>query len=283
MPTTNQQPKSIKFFEENFSQLITTWHFHEEHKLIYIAKGKGILHVGDSVGNFEMDDLFYIGSHIPYKLEKQTEHNEMEYQAYVLQIDSNFFNQFDIKSKDFIFIQTFLETSKRGSKYMLTDNYSIPNLLKDFINNDDNIYQNAINFLNIILQLSNLKSENLASRTWINKYSVYDKRLDKVKKYIIQNIHKPITLLEIANIAGMNKTAFCRYFRSKTEKSYTFYVNELRISIATQLLSDERKQITVSEACYQTGFNSLSYFNKIFKKINGISPSDYKKKSYNIV
>lgn len=99
------------------------------------------------------------------------------------------------------------------------------------------------------------------------------KRLDKVRTYIICNAQRNITLDDVAHHVGTNRSAFCVFFRKATGKTFVNYLNEYRIELACQLLMQEKEN--VAEICYHVGFNNVPYFNRVFKKLKGVSPTAY--------
>jgi AraC-like DNA-binding protein len=102
-----------------------------------------------------------------------------------------------------------------------------------------------------------------------------DDRIIKIFEFSTQNYNRKISIQEVASVAGMNTTAFCRYFRKKTGKTFAEIINELRISYACKLLRHDNR--TIEFVCFETGFNNLSNFNRQFKAKMGKSPSEYRK------
>ena len=100
-------------------------------------------------------------------------------------------------------------------------------------------------------------------------------RLNKVFQYISDNFQRKITLSEIASVANLSAKAFCRYFKSKTKKTYYNFLLEVRVAHACNLLLE--KDMTIYEVCYESGFNNLSNFNRYFKKIMNKTPFEFKK------
>ena len=106
-------------------------------------------------------------------------------------------------------------------------------------------------------------------------------KIDKIYKHINNNFQKPITLDEIADIASMTVPAFCRYFKKATGKTFTKLVNEYRVVHATKLLSESQSSIT--DICFESGFNNFSHFNKLFKEFTGKSASKYRSEMKRII
>ena len=113
----------------------------------------------------------------------------------------------------------------------------------------------------------------------INKYSQKQKdRLKNIYTFIDENYQRKIRLKEVATLSNLSKEAFCRYFKGATGRSFTSFLNQYRISQAKRLLMEGSN---ISEACYECGYESLSYFNRTFKKITLENPSDFKKRYLN--
>jgi AraC-like DNA-binding protein len=98
-------------------------------------------------------------------------------------------------------------------------------------------------------------------------------RINDVYEFILNNYAENPTLDDVAKIACMSSTAFCRYFKTHTNKTYVQFLNEVKIGNASKMLIDNK--LTISQICYQTGFNNFNHFNKLFKRITGYTPSQY--------
>ena len=73
----------------------------------------------------------------------------------------------------------------------------------------------------------------------------------------------------------MNKTAFCKFFKERTNTTFVTFVTEVRINYAKRLLLEQEKDMV--EICFECGFNNVSNFNRQFKKQTGITPGEYKR------
>ncbi len=100
-------------------------------------------------------------------------------------------------------------------------------------------------------------------------------RMGSVYKYIHANYNETPDVNKVAASVHLSTAAFCRYFKKQTNMTFTDFVNQYRITQAKTLLLQDK---TVSEVCYETGFESLSYFNKLFKNLTGENPSAFKKR-----
>jgi AraC-like DNA-binding protein len=102
-----------------------------------------------------------------------------------------------------------------------------------------------------------------------------EKRMGRINQYVYESFAEKITIANVAAVANMSETAFCRYFKSRTLQNFTLFLNEVRIAYACKLL--QKPNMSVTDACFQSGFNSLSYFNRQFKSIMRITPQAYKR------
>ena len=98
--------------------------------------------------------------------------------------------------------------------------------------------------------------------------------MDKVYQYIMNNFTKKIKLEDVASIASMTPTSFCKYFRTRTQKTFTNFLNEVRIGYACKLLCDEN--LNIADICYQSGFNNFTNFNRCFKEFKHVNPSEFR-------
>ena len=100
-------------------------------------------------------------------------------------------------------------------------------------------------------------------------------RMANIYSYIHLHYHEHADVNEMAETLNLSTAAFCRYFKKQTNMTFTEFVNQYRINQAKTLLLQEN---TVSEVCYSVGFQSLSYFNKLFKKLTGQGPMEFRKR-----
>ena len=131
-------------------------------------------------------------------------------------------------------------------------------------------------FLEILKEMSETENRQTISTTDFVNETIYDTaRIDKIMSFLNKNYTRNVSLEEIASFAAMNASAFCRYFKSKTGKSFKNYILDMRIGYACKLLLME--DISISQLSSQCGFETISHFNKTFKKNTGYVPSQYRK------
>ncbi|RYE16367.1 MAG: AraC family transcriptional regulator, partial [Sphingobacteriales bacterium] len=100
-------------------------------------------------------------------------------------------------------------------------------------------------------------------------------KIELVFKYVLDNFRTGVNSRQAASLACLNEAAFCRYFKRRTKKTFSQFVNEVRVTHATGLLLEDNFNIT--EICFKCGYNNLSYFNRQFKDIMKTTPLGYRK------
>ena len=282
------QYKSIN--EANFSSVYAkrkkapyfgvNWHFHDEFELMYIMKGEGVRVVGDRMDYFNKEELVFLGSGVPhvFKNDKNASQNEVDY--IVVKFNRIIGGQDLFKIPELAPINRFL---KRAGKGLIFSDTTVMKLKKQLIKlakskNEDRI----ILLLKVLKILSAQEDYNeLSTDTFLLKNtSAGEDRTKKVINYISENYNKNISLEDLASISYMTTNSFCRYFKNRTGKTAFQFIREFRINKACQMLINGEKNI--SQICFDTGFNSLSSFNRVFKSLKHISATEYKSKYSNL-
>jgi len=246
------------------------WHFHPEVELVYVNKGQGKRHIGNHISYFNNSQLILLGPNLPHKgftdrLVSQGKETLIQFRLEVL---GDMFIQLPEISRLF-------ELSKNGILFQNdTKGYVGPKIEKlTEYNGIDRIIK-LLDILNDLAGSDNYTILNADGFAFETKYQDHN-RINIIYEYINLNFQNNITLQEIANKVSMTVPAFCRYFKKTTGKTFTKLVNEYRVVHATKLLSETQNSIT--DICFESGFNNFSHFNKHFKLITGKSASNYRK------
>ena len=145
------------------------------------------------------------------------------------------------------------------------------------LNLETNRWKRLTGFIEILNELGEAEDyELLASEGFCESYhkAQSKERLTDIYNYIIRNHQKDITLDDVAEYANMNTSAFCRYFKKVTTKTFSQALNEIRIGAACRSLINS--EMTVAEIGYGVGYQNIAYFNRQFKKIKGLTPQQYR-------
>ncbi|MBC8054133.1 MAG: helix-turn-helix transcriptional regulator [Sphingobacteriaceae bacterium] len=251
------------------------FHFHEECQLVYIVKGSGKRIIGDSVDNFEENELVFIGSNIPHVWSNAPNKNP-ESQSISLSLflsPKPFIERLkafgDLQKTELLF-----DKARRGMYITGATKTRLINLLNKA--STQNGIKHLITLLKIIYILSTTEEYYyLASSNYVDNFQFRENdRMNRVYRFLLENFKNEIPLSHVADIAGMNPHAFCRFFKSRTQKPLTQFINEIRIGHACKLLRDKNESIT--QIAFESGFNNVSNFNRFFKMIKKISPREYR-------
>jgi AraC-like DNA-binding protein len=165
------------------------------------------------------------------------------------------------------------------SKHGLAFSGELKKQVGDRLFNFENLepFDQFLQLLEILQLLSEATDfELLHEQPYSKKYSEREEgRIREIYAFVDKNYHHKIELNEVASVSNMTKESFCRYFKKETANTFVDFLNRYRISQSRRLLMSGK---SVSEACFSCGFESLSYFNRIFKKITAENPSDFRKR-----
>lgn len=270
------QKKGIEFYNQ--------WHFHPEVELIYIHKGRGTRFIGTDVHRFEPGELFLFGSNLAHMWRCDPEYflesSKLKAEVSIVYfhhdfLGDKFFNIPELKS-----IESLLEKAKLGIKITGNTKVRVKELMGRLHSTTG--LERIITLLTILEKMATSKEKQFINPVYhevkIEKSEA--SRLNKVFQYVSDNFQRKITLCEIASIANLSAKAFCRYFKSKTRKTFYDFLLEVRVAHACNLLLE--KDMTIYEVCYDSGFNNLSNFNRYFKKITHKTPTNYKREFMNV-
>lgn len=251
------------------------WHFHPEYELIFF-KGNGTRHVGNHLTKFQQNDLVLIGSYIPhlnFDYGIQT-----PYEKIVIHLKEHFLENAFLNTPEFKGIQHLLETSKNGIVFGEHTKKRLET--KIFGLNDLSGMNQFLTLLSILNELQNAKDKNLLHPiAYKNQHTYKDHiRLKTIYNFIDNNYQRKIRIEEIGQEVHLTEAAFCRYFKKMTKLTFTKFVNHYRIEKAKKILLQNN---SVTTACFDCGFESLSYFNRTFKQVTGKTPQGFKKEFLN--
>ncbi len=254
-------------------------HQHPEVQISCIIESTGTIFLGDYIGNFQPGDVFVIGSNIPHVFKNDSIYYEENTgrEAYMLTV----FLNLSSLGKDFLQLpeskglDDFVRRSRKGIKVLGPAKSELMAMMKQIQSQEG--LDLMITFLRIVRSITNAaESQSLSSHVVdFNVNESEGHRLNAVIRFTLDEYHRPISLEEVAAIANLSEPAFCRFFKKRTRKSYVNFLNEVRIGKACKLLLD--KDLSISEICYRSGFNNISHFNRKFRAILGVTPSEYHK------
>lgn len=270
---------SIHVKEFEAKSLSDQLHFHNAYEIALITKGKGRRIVGDSVDRFTDGDLTLMPPYLPHATYTESKHhienNDESIHAIVVYFLPDWFQSQHFNAVEFAAIRNLFVQLKRGIKITGTTYKKISALLFQILHAAPG-FNSIIILLQIIQELSYVKEFDYLSSSF---YSFNDndeniEKINKIYRYVMENFTNKIALDDVSEIAFMTSPAFCKYFKQKTNKTFTNFVNEIRIGYACELLINGNNDI--SNISFLSGFNNFTSFNKNFKKFTKVTPSEYR-------
>jgi len=249
------------------------WHFHPEYELVYIEGPTATRHVGEHISTYVGSDLVLIGSNIPHL---NFDYGvKTPYQKVVAHIKTEFVNQHIQGISELNSLLGLFEKSKYGVAFNGAIKDQVGKKLFQFEKLKP--FEQYLQLIEILQTLAETTDYELLHKTpFTKKQSEREQgRIRKIYAFVDKNYSRKIELNEIASMSNMTKEAFCRYFKKATNYTFIEFLNRYRISHSKRYLMSGK---SVSEACYSSGFESLSYFNRIFKKITQENPSEFRKR-----
>lgn len=269
--------KSAFYYKElDMPQFDAPRHFHPEYEIMYVMKSQGKRFVGDNISAYRENDLVLLGPNLPHYWYKEPDINKPQHvNAIVIQFKPDFLLHGFLSKLEMKPLADMLQLSSRGIKFDKKTSLKVYPKLKNL--KKETGFKRVLLFLDILHQLSQTEKYTLLCSSGYKPTTSPDdsQKIGRIYQYILDHFLDEIVLDEVAELAGMTKTAFCHYFKKRTRKNFSKFVNEMRIGHASRLLIET--DMNVSEICYASGYKNLSNFNRRFKELNGNSPLEYRK------
>lgn len=252
-------------------------HFHPEIQLTYISASEGTAVIGDKIDRFAPGDLYILGPNLPHVFRNDKEYFEedsgLEAHCFSIYFKQDSFGPQFFQMPEFNDMRKMFELCSRGIR--------IRNNEKSICNAFNEIQQAGgmdrfILLMQLLHKLSSVQHFEILSGFSYSSpgKESHNARINKVFDFVMENFTKSITLEEGADLVFMSPASFSRYFKQHTRKTFTQFVNEVRVGRACKLIME--KELDVAEIAYRCGFNNLSNFNRQFKRITGFAPRIYR-------
>lgn len=270
-------PSESKLFKVEFQktskEFYYPWHYHAELELTFILSGQGVRYVGNSIENFHEEELVLLGSNLPHAWNTTIEQDQ-PVTAIVVYLKEDFFDKNWMQSIEFEGIRNLSALMNKGIKV----DKEVASVLKQKFY--DLLNASPFEKLMILLQVLEYLSHNqeyrfLCEQEFVCNFDDIDKtRINGVYDYIQKNYQHQISLTDIASRLNMSEEYFSRYFSKTMKRPFFEFLNEYKINRACKLLIETDKQI--SEICYASGFESIPFFYRQFKKFKECQPKTYR-------
>ncbi|MFD2719620.1 AraC family transcriptional regulator [Hymenobacter monticola] len=270
---------SFTIRQEQAAQFAAPFHFHRGYELVLIVKGQGKFYGGTQVLNFADGDLYLFGPNFPHYFVNERTFVESGAIAHsiFLQFRDDALEGALGHLPELQAVNKLLKLAVAGIKFSAAE-APVRQFFVEMAKQKSAGLPALLQFLHLLHQLALVKRRNLLFiDPLVEKQSPGagdDNRLDAVYQYVLGHFSDELTTKQAASLACMQEAAFCRYFKRRAKKTFSQFVNTVRITHATHLLTQES---SVSAICYASGFSNVSYFNRQFKAIMGTSPLEYRK------
>jgi AraC-like DNA-binding protein len=262
----------------------TVWHYHPELEFHYIIRGEGVRFVGDDISNFNAGELLLLGENIPHMWRCNEAYfkkdESVTAEAIVIQFLPEFIGKDFLYMKEAAPILNLYEKAKSG----LVISGSIKDEIIGLMNRS--VSATGLQRIICILSMLELLVDNdelvpIASPQETQKFSSKEnERLNNVYNYTLKNFGQELTLEEVASVANLSVTSFCRYFKKMTQKTFHDFLIQVRISHAKRMLIENEASM-IENVCYECGFNNKSNFFEHFKRTTGRTPQEYRRQYLN--
>lgn len=254
------------------------FHFHKLCELTWIERGHGKLIIGDYLGDFSEGELMLSSPELPHlwKCDKvfYERKEDISTKAVGLYFPRELINEITDDQQSLALYNSLMLRAERGLRFSGETKRRVTEKLRELINSNG-LVQLGI-FLTVIDLLARSEEyEALASVNYKRSTDENDmNRFDEVYQFLLQNYHRSITLDEVAGICSMSPNAFCRFFKQRTQKTFTRFLNEIRIGHAKRLLQNDN--LSIKDVCYDCGYNNPVNFFSFFKQITGETPKSFR-------
>jgi AraC-like DNA-binding protein len=276
---SNPPDSSINYFWWDTPYFPAPWHYHPEYEIVLMLESTGKKFVGSSITDFQPGDLCMIGSFLPhyYKSDAQYYDNNPDLRArsVVVHFVEDFMGEQFLKLPESQAIKSLLERSRRGLQFGEKTVKKISEKLKNIkdLQGMPKLLE-LVSILHIMAEATDI--------TYLTVNPLYLKndndsaRMQKVMEFVMANYQEEITLQKVADLASMSESAFSRYFKKRTRRTFTQFLAEIRIEHSCKLLMQDK--MSVAEISFESGFNNLSNFNRQFKTFKKMTPLVYRMK-----
>lgn len=274
---------SITVKHEISSYMDYPLHYHPEYEIIYVEKSYGMRFMGNHIGNFSDGDLMFISSNLPHLWKNDPDFyqkdSDLMVDVYVIHFMENALKEGFFELPEFAKVKKLFHHGTQGLRVLQGKNHQkLVALIKQTVNsNGIDRLASFLQTLDIFSILDPHEYELLSSPGYTTSLNLTDAdRINTVMNYVMQHYIDDIDLKKVSQLINLTEASFCRYFKYKTHKTFSQFLNEVRVLNACKLLVNT--DLSIGQICYRTGYNNISHFNRQFKLITGTTAGKYKKK-----
>ena len=278
LKVTSNPVGSFNVRRDEVPYLNNRWHYHAEVELIYFKEGNGTQFIGDSIKRFRSGDVVLVGAQLPHYWRFDDAYfngEQMKADIAVVHFCEDFWGSAFLNLPENKPIKTVLEKAQRGIQVQGESKNDIGTLIESLLTAEGP--KKIMTLMEALLKIERSQGNvPLSSIGFHHDYAETENdRINAIYNYSLANFKRKIQMEEMAAVANISPNSFCRYFKSRTRKTYTQFISEIRVGHACKLLIED--SMNVKQICYESGFHNFASFHKHFKMITGKSPLSYQK------
>ena len=272
------EDKSFETYHLKEPHFDPDWHFHPEYQIFTVLEGTGTRFVGDHVGPFKEGEVVFTGPNLPHLWRSDPEffhQSELHSEGVVIYFHDTFLSESFLNKQEALLLRQLFQKASRGILIENQPAAPIRRKMVDLLGCRD--FEAILGLLDILNQLAQVKDYHLlSSNGYTNNLKETDSaRMSAVHAFVMKNFTRKISLDEVSEVANMTPSAFSRHFKRHANKTFSKFLSQIRIGYACKLILE--KDFSISQACFESGFQTLSNFNRQFKEITGFNPLKYKR------
>lgn len=277
LPRTKDESFVVRYFDYKYYP--TPWHYHPEMEIVLVTESAGKRFIGDHIMDYKPGNLAFIGPNIPHTYKSDDKYykanSKLRAKSIVIHFTEESLGEDFLKLPEIVILKQLFIQASCGLDITGKTNRRVSEKLHEIVTLEG--FKRWVCLIEILYEMAIAKKD--ISRITNGLYIGYNEkesvRLENVFKWVAANIEKEIKLTDAAKIAKMHPDAFSRFFSLRTRKPFFTYVQELRLQKAAKLITEE--DLSITEICFECGYNNVSNFNRQFLNYYHMNPSKYKK------
>ena len=277
LPNTEGNSFVVNRYESPYFE--TPWHFHQEFELVYCEKGFGMKFIGNNFSPYSEGEIALIGKNVPHLFKADDTFYKPEAtikpSSVVIQFVDDFLGKDFFNSPEMFEMKKVLALSMNGLMIEGATRDKIRKIMLEMLT-CGNIARltGLIRIFDLLSKSTELQPVSVDEISGVNAFDSV--KMNKVLEYALTNYKAEVSISAAAKLVNFSESAFSRYFKSRTQKSFLNFVIEMRLNESCRLLNET--DLSVLEICYESGFKNLSNFNRLFRKRFGQNPVEYRKR-----
>jgi YesN/AraC family two-component response regulator len=249
-----------------------TIHQSDSWELSYILKGSGTRVLGNTVEIFTTGEVIFIPPNIPHGwyFDEFDHDEEGKIENITIIFDLKLLDQFAVGFPETASFIGKLKEYSQALKFEGKTLKSIQKIMTQMVRQND--MEQLASLLILFTEIADAEELRVVSN--FKKQNKGAEKMQEVSRFMVHNSHRKISLDEVAQYVGMNRSSFCTFYKREKGKSFFSALNEYRIDCSCVMLRETTKPI--ADICFAVGFDDIPYYNRTFKKLKGQSPKDYR-------